>query len=81
MGRKPKFKPEIRRIKLNPEQAVLHCQCWDNHVQWTGETGTAVASSYTNCAAGARSLITLRGCGIVDPGGSGMRTDVSDVVS
>ena len=25
---KPKFKPEITRIKLNPEQAVLACQCY-----------------------------------------------------
>ena len=27
MPRKPKFRPEIRRIKLNPEQAVLECVC------------------------------------------------------
>jgi len=27
MGRKPKFKPMITRIKLNPEQAVLSCTC------------------------------------------------------
>lgn len=29
MLRKPKFKPEVTRIKLNPEQAVLTCLCWD----------------------------------------------------
>jgi len=23
-----KFKPEIKKIKLNPEQAVLACDCW-----------------------------------------------------
>jgi len=28
MSRKPKFKPEITRIKLNPEQAVLSCTCY-----------------------------------------------------
>lgn len=28
MPRKPKFRPEIRRIKLNPEQAVLACTCY-----------------------------------------------------
>jgi len=28
MGRKPKFKPRITRIKLNPEQAVLTCTCY-----------------------------------------------------
>jgi len=28
MPRKPKFRPEIRRVKLNPEQAVLSCDCY-----------------------------------------------------
>ena len=28
MPRKPKFRPEIRRIILNPEQAVLSCSCY-----------------------------------------------------
>ena len=27
-GRKPKFRPRITRIKLNPEQAVLFCECF-----------------------------------------------------
>lgn len=26
---KPKFNPIVTRIKLNPEQAVLSCACWD----------------------------------------------------
>ena len=30
MPRKPKFRPEIRRVKLNPEQAVLLCDCYDS---------------------------------------------------
>ncbi len=29
MPRKPKFKPEITRVKLNPEQAVLSCSCYN----------------------------------------------------
>ena len=29
MGRKLKFKPTITRVKLNPEQAVLTCTCYD----------------------------------------------------
>lgn len=29
MPKKPKFKPQITRVKLNPEQAVLACECWD----------------------------------------------------
>jgi len=28
MSRKPKFRPEITRIKLNLEQAVLTCECY-----------------------------------------------------
>ncbi len=28
MGRKPKFRPEVTWIKLNPEQAVLSCNCY-----------------------------------------------------
>lgn len=27
MHKKPKFKPVITRVKLNPEQAVLSCTC------------------------------------------------------
>lgn len=34
MPRKPKFRPEIRRIKLNPEQAVLQCNCWNTNHHW-----------------------------------------------
>ena len=29
MSRKPKFNPEITRVKLNPEQAVLVCDCYN----------------------------------------------------
>lgn len=29
MPKKPKFKPEITQVKLNPEQAVLECACYD----------------------------------------------------
>lgn len=28
MHKKPRFKPEITRVKLNPEQAVLACACY-----------------------------------------------------
>ncbi len=34
MSRKPKFKPVITRIKLNPEQAVLSCNCYDTRVSF-----------------------------------------------
>ncbi len=33
MKRKPKFKPVITRVKLNPEQAVLTCSCYNTGQQ------------------------------------------------
>ncbi|MFH1902231.1 MAG: hypothetical protein ABIK26_08275, partial [Candidatus Omnitrophota bacterium] len=33
-GRKLKFRPEITRVKLNPEQAVLTCNCYVGAHHW-----------------------------------------------
>lgn len=30
MDKKPKFKPVVTRVKLNPEQAVLQCNCYNS---------------------------------------------------
>ncbi len=30
MKKKARFNPEITRVKLNPEQAVLACTCYNN---------------------------------------------------
>ncbi len=40
MGRKPKFKPKITRVKLNPEQAVLTCDCYQGGTKpiWLGSS-------------------------------------------
>ena len=35
MSRKPRFNPEITRVKLNPEQAVLACTCYMGEVSAT----------------------------------------------
>ncbi len=35
MPRKPKFRPRIMRVKLNPEQAVLLCSCFSVGLQQT----------------------------------------------
>jgi len=35
MSRKPKFNPEITRVKLNPEQAVLACTCYTGFLAGT----------------------------------------------
>ena len=28
MPKRPEFKPDIKKVKLNPEQTVLVCNCW-----------------------------------------------------
>lgn len=47
MAKKAKFKPEITRIKLNPEQAVLACACYSGgHAQdATGYRYTGVSET------------------------------------
>ena len=48
---KPKFNPEITRIKLNPEQAVLTCACYS-----TGyKAGTFQISWHLVCKLGPKS--------------------------
>lgn len=34
MPKKPKFRPRITRVKLNPEQAVLACECFAGGRVW-----------------------------------------------
>jgi hypothetical protein len=51
MPRKPKFKPVIARIKLNPEQAVLACTCFDTALHWYGNTQYARAGIVHACQA------------------------------
>jgi len=38
--RKPKFRPVISRIKLNPEQAVLSCGCYEFGMVWAAAYGS-----------------------------------------
>ncbi len=53
MPRKPKFRPRITRIKLNPEQAVLLCACYTNNLQQIQSSNQwFVGISYTNVCAG-----------------------------
>jgi len=51
MQKKPKFNPEIARVKLNPEQAVLNCSCYDAMQQGINANMYG-GSAY--CAAGTR---------------------------
>lgn len=46
MNKKEKFKPEITKVELNPEQAVLACSCYDNGTQ----AGFGFAWPTTACA-------------------------------
>lgn len=54
--KKPKFKPEITRVKLNPEQAVLTCVCYgygyryqagDENVPGTDNSPACNGKTYT----------------------------------
>ena len=52
MPKKEKFKPVISRVKLNPEQAVLVCSCYNAGMVYGGNIGTRYTSG---CNAGLRS--------------------------
>ena len=57
MSRKPKFKPEITRVKLNPEQAVLTCDCWSANEKYSDGLGSnlmRISAGAGLCVAGAR---------------------------
>lgn len=63
MERKLKFRPKVTRIKLNPEQAVLTCDCWNEGLRVAGSTGFAISGHwYIHSATGAY-------CGISNPRG------------
>jgi hypothetical protein len=62
MARKSKFKPVITRVKLNPEQAVLSCSCYN-----TGRSFLAVAYLDANSPSGphcnsAKTSVTTTAC-------------------
>lgn len=53
MSRKPKFRPVITRVKLNPEQAVLACSCYDNNTlnaNGTNKAGMVYICNFSNGA-------------------------------
>jgi hypothetical protein len=64
MARRPKFRPEIRRIKLNPEQAVLTCPCYNTAHHWTSNVNRDFAhmSPAALCDYGAKSTRTEVQC-------------------
>lgn len=56
MSKKLRFKPEITRVRLNPEQAVLACGCyrygyWGKHALSFGESNwVCLTDTYKNMA-------------------------------
>jgi len=56
MPRKLKFRPRITRIKLNPEQAVLACNCYDGYLQavWHPTRWPDLINRQTVCNAGSK---------------------------
>ena len=67
MPKKLKFKPEITRIKLNPEQAVLSCTCYDTGYQAT-VSGSVLANGDADYACNGKGYLWHWAC---NPGGSG----------
>jgi len=48
MTRKRKFRPKIFRIKLNPEQAVLTCDCFDLTSHFITQTASVLPGAIPN---------------------------------
>jgi hypothetical protein len=56
MSGKMKFMPVVTRIKLNPEQAVLVCSCWNSRRAVSNARGTRRRTGI--CGASARTYPT-----------------------
>lgn len=54
MSKKHKFNPVITRVKLNPEQAVLSCQCAYDSWQVSGSFEKANTVNQPGCLVGTR---------------------------
>lgn len=61
MPRKLKFNPEITRVKLNPEQAVLQCSCYDA-TNTVVEGATDHGSANAGCNPGLRTISGFIAC-------------------
>lgn len=70
MPRKPRFKPEIRRVKLNPEQAVLACACVTTNNRPSGVGGYWPPGSVIGnaCSTATRGSHPVHSCGGSGPG-------------
>jgi len=65
------FKPTIHRIKLNSEQAVLFCSCFNTGWNYTASNEAQPGTIYSFCFSG-KATGTDYNCGTVNHGlGSG----------
>jgi hypothetical protein len=55
--KKPKFNPIVTRVKLNPEQAVLACSCFNTRNAATVNRNTSIRSI---CQSGASTFYCNR---------------------
>ena len=62
MSRKPKFNPEIKQVKLNPEQAVLNCSCYMNSTSGPGSRVYAWNRGWSTICSGSRTTSLIRFC-------------------
>jgi len=73
MARKPKLKLEITRVKLEPEQAVLTCQCYNGTVTDLTSTSGNMTPFYCDQVGGKDTWSYVRrggGCGVISLGGT-----------
>ncbi len=61
MPRKPKFRPEITWINLNPEQAVLSCDCNKYGRTYVASDRYSLGSNTQVCIAG-KHVDVIRSC-------------------
>jgi len=62
MLKKQKFKPEIKQVKLNPEQAVLACTCFRTGVMLSGGPVQKTCLHYQNLCVGGKVMDGRSGC-------------------
>ena len=72
-GRRMKFRPEITRVKLNPEQAVLSCSCYDSGVDYTTKVWSTNwdTSGVVACSRDGLGGKKYAYAGVIDLGGDG----------
>jgi hypothetical protein len=60
MVKKKKFKPVVTKIKLNPEQAVLQCSCYNTgFVAYGSYPGYNWSVKRSTCASGSKSVTSM----------------------